>query len=112
MPFDFPVLENPENTFEWMAFLASKYFGMFVEGTINTLYIAVVGTILGFVLGFAIGIIQDLDMSADDLPIVKALIKTLKLVTSASHPWQQVSWSPCSIPAHTWQKRYVAVLDR
>ena len=66
-----------------MAFLASKYFGMFVEGTINTLYIAVVGTILGFVLGFAIGIIQDLDMSADDLPIVKALIKTLKLVTSA-----------------------------
>ena len=83
MPFDFPVLENPENTFEWMTFLASKYFGMFVEGTINTLYIAVVGTILGFVLGFAIGIIQDLDISADDLPIVKALIKTLKLVTSA-----------------------------
>ena len=127
MPFDFPVLENPENTFEWMAFLASKYFGMFVEGTINTLYIAVVGTILGFVLGFAIGIIQDLGMSADDLPIVKALIKTLKLVTSAYvelfrntpmivqamivyYGLRQANVA--IIPAHTWQKRYVAVLDR
>ena len=44
-------IENPENSIEWMIFLANKYSSMFWEGTKLTLFIAVLGTLLGFVLG-------------------------------------------------------------
>ena len=45
---------------EWVVFLAEKYSNMFIQGTILTLYIAIIGTILGFILGYVVGLIQDI----------------------------------------------------
>ena len=44
---------------QWMLFLWQKYAGMFLEGTLVTLYVSISGTLGGFVLGLCIGLIQD-----------------------------------------------------
>lgn len=73
---------SPTTTFGWVFFLAKKYADMFIEGTWITLYIAVVGTILGFVLGFLIGVIQDTKINQHDNPLKKALMRSLKIIST------------------------------
>lgn len=82
MEYVFLTVENPTNLFEWMIFLAKKYFSMFLEGTWLTLYIAVIGTILGFVLGYVIGIIQDAKISQGDNIIKKTMLRLVKAIAS------------------------------
>ncbi len=74
------LFDNPTNSFEWMIFLAQKYSSMFIQGTLLTLYIAVLGTIFGFVLGYVVGIINDIKISEGDNPIKKLLIKIIKII--------------------------------
>ena len=74
------LFENPTNSFEWMIFLAQKYSSMFIQGTLLTLYIAVLGTIFGFVLGYVVGIINDIKINNGDNPIKKLLIKIIKII--------------------------------
>ncbi len=74
------LFENPTNSFEWMIFLAQKYSSMFIQGTLLTLYIAVLGTIFGFVLGYIVGIINDIKINEGDNPIKKLLIKIVKII--------------------------------
>ena len=74
------LFENPTNSFEWMIFLAQKYSSMFIQGTLLTLYIAVLGTIFGFVLGYVVGIINDIKINDGDNPIKKLLIKIIKII--------------------------------
>ena len=38
----------PSSFFGWIGFLLKEYGPLFVEGTINTIIIAVVGTLIGF----------------------------------------------------------------
>ena len=75
-------IENPENSIEWMIFLANKYSSMFWEGTKLTLFIAVLGTLLGFVLGYVIGIIQDAKISQGDHAVRKTLLRLIKFIAS------------------------------
>lgn len=74
------LFENPTNSFEWMIFLAQKYSSMFIQGTLLTLYIAVLGTIFGFVLGYIVGIINDIKINEGDNPVKKLLIKIIKII--------------------------------
>lgn len=74
------LFENPTNSFEWMIFLAQKYSSMFIQGTLLTLYIAVLGTIFGFVLGYIVGIINDIKINEGDNPVKKLLIKIVKVI--------------------------------
>ncbi len=74
------LFENPTNSFEWMIFLAQKYSSMFIQGTLLTLYIAVLGTIFGFVLGYIVGIINDIKINEGDNPVKKLLIKIVKII--------------------------------
>ncbi len=78
MGFVLLSMENPQNSLEWMVFLAKKYMNMFLEGTWLTLYIAVIGTLLGFVVGYAVGIIQDMKVSKEDNVLKKLLLRVLK----------------------------------
>ncbi len=78
MGFVLLSMENPQNSLEWMVFLAKKYTNMFLEGTWLTLYIAVIGTLLGFVVGYAVGIIQDMKVSKEDNVLKKLLLRVLK----------------------------------
>lgn len=74
------TMDNPQTLMEWMIFLTRKYSGMFIEGTVLTLYIAVTGTILGFVLGYVVGIIDDVKISDGDNIIKKLLVKLIKVI--------------------------------
>lgn len=74
------LFDNPTNSFEWMIFLAQKYSSMFIQGTLLTLYIAVLGTIFGFVLGYVVGIINDIKINDGDNPIKKLIIKIIKII--------------------------------
>ena len=53
---------------------------MFIQGTILTLYISVIGTILGFLLGYIAGLIQDTEIRKEDHFIKKAVLRIVKLV--------------------------------
>lgn len=73
-------ITDPSNSLEWIIFLAEKYSGMFIQGTILTLYISVIGTILGFLLGYIAGLIQDTEIRKEDHFIKKAVLRIVKLV--------------------------------
>lgn len=73
-------ITDPSNSLEWIIFLAEKYSGMFIQGTILTLYISVIGTILGFLLGYIAGLIQDTEIRKEDHYIKKAVLRIVKLV--------------------------------
>lgn len=74
------INENPQTLLEWMIFLGHKYSGMFIEGTILTLYIAVTGTIIGFILGYLVGFIDDMKISEGDFIVKKVFFKIIKSV--------------------------------
>lgn len=73
-------ISDPTNSLEWVIFLADKYSDMFIQGTIITLYIAVIGTILGFILGYVAGLIQDVKIRKEDNVIKKALFRVIKVI--------------------------------
>ncbi len=68
-------IEEPVASYEWVAFLAKKYFNMFLSGTWITLYVAIIGTIIGFLLGFLIGVIEDVQINREDNIFKKIIIK-------------------------------------
>lgn len=69
---------DPANSLEWMIFLAKKYSSLFAEGTLNTLCVAVTGTIAGFLLGYLVGIIEDVKLNREDHIFKKVLVWILK----------------------------------
>ena len=74
-------IDTPGSSLEWTLFLAKKYSKMFLEGTVITLYIAVIGTLIGFVLGYIIGLIQDAKISKGDNIFKKILLRLLKAIS-------------------------------
>jgi putative lysine transport system permease protein len=72
---------NPTNIFEWVVFLAQKYSNLFIQGTIITLYISVIGTLLGFILGYLVGIIEDAKLNKSDNIFYQCVIKILKWIS-------------------------------
>lgn len=73
-------IEEPVASYEWVAFLAKKYFNMFLLGTWITLYVAIIGTIIGFLLGFLIGVIEDVQINREDNIFKKIIIKLVKII--------------------------------
>lgn len=73
-------ITDPSNSLEWILFLAEKYSGMFIQGTMITLYISVSGTVLGFLLGYIAGLIQDTEIRKEDHFIKKAFLRIVKLI--------------------------------
>ncbi len=75
-------INDPTTSLEWILFMAKKYQKMFLDGTILTLKIAIIGTLLGFVLGYAIGIIQDVKISKGDFFLKKIILRIVKAVAA------------------------------
>lgn len=82
MGFNVFINENPDNSLEWMIFLAKKYSNMFLEGTRLTLLIAILGTLLGFMLGYVIGIIQDTKINKCDNIAKRILLRLLRTIAA------------------------------
>ena len=74
--------ETPTGSLGWTIFLARKYAKMFWQGTLTTLYIAIIGTLIGFVLGYVVGLIQDARINAGDNLFKKALLRIVKALAA------------------------------
>lgn len=44
--------------FEWVSFLLEKYGTLFMQGVLNTLLIAMIGTVAGFLLGLVVAVLR------------------------------------------------------
>ena len=53
----------PTTFFGWVGFLLEQYGPLFAQGVLNTLLIAVSGTVLGFVLGLLVAILRTIPLS-------------------------------------------------
>ena len=72
---------EPTGFLEWMLFIAKTYSQLFIRGTLITLYVAVIGTIVGFLLGYAIGIVEDIKIHKKDNIFKKGSVKALKAIS-------------------------------
>ncbi len=70
--------DTPNNILEWIVFIAKEYSDLFIRGTLITLLIAGVGTIIGFILGYIIGIIDDTKVNKNDNVIKKYILLLFK----------------------------------
>lgn len=69
----------PTGVIDWMIYLLVNYKDSFIQGTIITLEIAVIGTFIGFILGYVLGIADDLNINKDDNIIKKSILWIIKL---------------------------------
>lgn len=71
-----------KNLFGWIAFLLKEYGQYFWKGTIITLEVSVIGTLLGFILGFLVGVVQSAPIAPEDSLFKKVFYKVLKFISS------------------------------
>ena len=74
---------NDKGLVYWIWFIFKNYWGYFLKGTVLTLEIAIIGTILGYILGFAIGLVQATPIAKGDNILHKITFGILKPVCSA-----------------------------
>lgn len=71
------------NLFEWIARMASEYWLQFLTGTLNTIVMAVVGTLAGLLIGLLIAIVRTLPVRPQDSRFKKALMKAVHFLLGA-----------------------------
>lgn len=69
---------NDQGLFYWVWFIFKNYWSYFVKGTVLTLEIAIIGTILGYILGFGIGLVQATPIAKGDGIVRKISFRALK----------------------------------
>ena len=69
--------------FSWVVYLAKEYYPLFLQGTLNTLIIAVTGTVIGFVIGLLVAIVRTIPVREKDSRLKKATVKSACGVLSA-----------------------------
>ncbi|MDO4549162.1 MAG: amino acid ABC transporter permease [Clostridia bacterium] len=73
----------PTTFFGWVGFLVERYGPLFLQGTANTLIIALSGTFTGFALGLLVAIARTIELPQSASPLKVWLVKCLKTVLSA-----------------------------
>ena len=68
------------NLFEWIIKLVEENWELFLNGTKNTLIMALTGTIIGFLIGLIIAIIRTIPTSKKTNIVVKALLKVVNSI--------------------------------
>lgn len=69
--------------FDWIIKLFQEYWLQFLNGTKNTLTMALTGTIAGFGIGLLIAVIRTIPLSRHDSNIKKILLKTINALLAA-----------------------------
>jgi putative lysine transport system permease protein len=69
--------------FDWIIKLVSDYWLQFLNGTKNTLIMALTGTVAGFLIGLLIAIVRTIPLKETDSPIKKGFLKTVNALLSA-----------------------------
>ena len=70
-----------KNFFEWIIFLLQKYGDYYMQGTITTLKISVIGTVVGYLIGLGVGVIRTIPVTESDGGIRKIGVKLLNMIT-------------------------------
>ena len=70
-------------TFDWIKLLLSEFWPMFLEGTKNTLIMALTGTFIGFLIGLAIAIVRTIPVGENAPKWKKYLFKSINGILTA-----------------------------
>jgi len=74
--------ENP-SFFEEMSQIWQKYSSLFLRGIVNTLFIAILSTILGFLIGLLVAVIRKIEINKSKNKFSYILHKIINLILSA-----------------------------
>jgi putative lysine transport system permease protein len=69
--------------FDWIIKIAEEYWPLFLNGTKNTLIMALTGTVIGFIIGLAIAIVRTIPESQNIHPALKALRHGINFILNA-----------------------------
>lgn len=69
--------------FDWITRLVSEYWQQFISGTVNTLIMALTGTIAGFIIGLLIAVVRTIPVAEGESKIKKAFFKCVNFLLSA-----------------------------
>ena len=69
--------------FDWIIKLTEEYWPLFLNGTKNTLIMALTGTVIGFIIGLAIAIVRTIPESKNMHPALKALRHGINFILNA-----------------------------
>ena len=72
----------PTTFFGWIGFIWEKYSPLFWKGTLNTLILAIAGTLIGFLLGLLVAIVRTIPLSKKDHLAKKVLIRIANALIS------------------------------
>ena len=68
--------------FDWVAKLAEEYWPQFLNGTKNTLIMALTGTVAGFAIGLLIAIVRTIPVSENDTRVKKIIFRCINTLLS------------------------------
>ena len=68
----------PQTFFEWVAFILEEYYPLFIKGTINTVIVAISGTVIGFIIGLIVAVIRTIPVDGNDNIVKKVVLKIIK----------------------------------
>ena len=71
------------NIFDWIWLFLSKYWQSFLEGTINTIIMALAGTVIGFIIGLMVAMIKTIPVRENDGVFKRGSMKVINFVLSA-----------------------------
>ena len=69
--------------FDWVVKLAEEYWPQFLNGTKNTLIMALTGTLAGFAIGLLIAIVRTIPVSENDTRVKKIIFRCINTLLSA-----------------------------
>ncbi len=70
----------PTTFLGWVAFIWEKYSSLFIKGTLTTLYVALISTIIGFIIGLIVAVIRTINVAKNDNIIKKVVLKILNII--------------------------------
>ena len=71
------------NLFDWIVKLVKEYWPLFLNGTKNTLFMALTGTVIGFIIGLGIAIIRTIPEGENMHPALLWIKRGVNLVLNA-----------------------------
>ncbi len=66
--------------FDWVLKLINEYWPMFLRGAENTLFIALIGTVIGFAIGILLGVIRTIPVDPSDNWLKKGILKLANIL--------------------------------
>ena len=75
-------MELPTTFFGWIEFIWEEYAPLFLKGTVNTLILAIAGTVIGFALGLLVAVLRTIPISKKDHLLKKIVARIVNCIIS------------------------------